>query len=252
MEILLVVFTKPEKVAAMEKLEEPSGVTLLPADNDITLGWFGGYRVALLCAGMGDRCERPVRETLKALKNVDKVIALGIAFGAYRGEQELGDVLVSRTIEYGDVKHASVTGARGPRMETDSKLDNIFCRSLDDWSGKVFLCDHEGSRYSVVHVGLIVSSNNLWNNPDEKSKLQEAYKNQTFIGGEMEGGFICKAAKEVEEKGQRRGHNGKIAVIVIKGVSDYGDGKKAASKGWQPIAARGAASYAAYKLQKVK
>ncbi len=242
----------------------PKKVTLSAAGTDITLGRFGGYRVALLHARMSDRCERPIRETLKALKNVDMVIAIGIAMGAYRGKQELGDVLVSRSIEYGDVlvsrsieygdvKHASdVTGARGPRMETDPKLDDILCKSLGNWSGKAFLCEHEGSRCSVVHVGLIVSSNNLWNNPDEKSKLQEAYKNQKFVGGEMEGGFICKAAKEVEEKGEKRGRNGKIAVIVIKGVSDYGDGKKAASNDWQPIAARAAASYAAYKLQQVK
>ncbi len=119
-EILLVVIAEPENDAVME----PKKVTLSAADTDITLGRFGGYRVALLHARMGDRCERPVRETLKALKNVDKVIAIGIAMGAYRGKQELGDVLVSRSIEYGDVKHASdVTGARGPRMETDPKFN---------------------------------------------------------------------------------------------------------------------------------
>ncbi len=255
-EILLVVITEPENDAVMKKLkeaEEPKKVTLSPAGTDITLGWFGGYRVALLHARMGHQCERPVRETLTALKNVDKVIAIGIAYGAYRGKQELGDVLVSGLIEYGDVKHAiDVTGARGTRMCTDDKLYNIFCKSLGDWSGKAFPCDDEGSRCSVVHVGLIVSTNNLYNSPDEKPKLQEAYKNQKFVGGEMEGGFICDAAKEVEEKGEKRGRNGKIAVIVIKGVSDYGDGKKAASKRWQPIAARAAASYAAYMLQQVK
>ncbi len=204
---------------------------------------------------MGDGCSYPVRKLLqKRLKQVDKVIAIGVAGGANRGEdgQKLGDVLVSESIECGDTTKVGkeVTFSRGRCIPTPDKLGDIFCKGRKEWSGKEFLCESP-SRYSKVHAGMVFSASILWNNKDQKDKLLAAYPDRKFIGMEMEGKALLEVADEVEdsERNSPGGSKRKIAVIVIKGVCDYGDGTK--EKSWQPVAAEAAARYAEFKLQKV-
>ena len=96
-------------------------------------------------------------------------------------------------------------------------------------------------RVAKAHAGLVFSSPNLINNPDIKQNLQQ----KGCIGGEMEGWVLLK----MQEKYPR------IESIIIKGISDYGDGTKDGDGSktqvkdkWQLTAAKAAVDYAVYKL----
>ena len=92
-----------------------------------------------------------------------------------------------------------------------------------------------------AHAGLIFSSPNLINNHAIKHSLLQ----QGYIGGEMEGWVLFK----MQEKYPR------IESIIIKGISDYGDGKKDGEGSttqvkdkWQLTAAKAAVDYAVFKM----
>ncbi len=247
--ILLVVINETENKVVKKFLKPPH----TKLSRTVTLGKFGGHKVALMHTNMGDGCSYPVRKLLQnELQQVDKVIAIGVAGGAKK--EELGDVLVSEWIECGDTTRVGkeVTSSRGRCVVTPDKLRDIFCKGMEEWSGKEFLCDPEASRYSKVHAGVVLSASILWDNKDQKERLLAAYAGRKFIGMEMEGKALIKAAEEVEKDEMEATGviKRKIAVIVIKGVCDYGDGDK--EKSWQPVAAEAAASYAEFKLQEVK
>ena len=123
---------------------------------------------------------------------------------------------------------------RGPCEPAKQTMRNIFCDDTAGWKGFECTAAAEGStskpRTSLVFPGCILSSSALLNDKDIKQGLEK--ESQTLIGAEMEGWVLFTALKDAES-------------IIIKGISDYGDGKKADD--WQLTAAKAAVDYAHFE-----
>ncbi|MFI9559030.1 phosphorylase family protein [Nonomuraea endophytica] len=147
----------------------------------------------------------------------DYVILTGICYGLRKGQQRIGDVLVSNQIRVLDLKKI-VDGASGPveiprgaRAEPSVRLLN-GCYAVDTVKS---------------HIGVMLSGNTLLNSEEERARLIAAHPDA--LGGDMEGaGVYAAAAKHRTEW------------IVIKAISDWGVGK---THRHQPKAARNAAEF---------
>jgi len=161
----------------------------------------------------------------KAISDFEPVaiVGVGIAFGLQKDKQKLGDVLVSKTIQGYEHKKLSRDGARilrGPKPEASAKLFDII--------SNLYKSDGHGSEnWPRLHFGNILSGATLYDHQPSRDELLKI--DPEAIGGEMEGIGIYKAA-----------HDRKIDWIVIKGISDWGDGTKS-GKSEQSLAARNAA-----------
>ena len=90
------------------------------------------------------------------------------------------------------------------------------------------------SRSAKHIVGAFVSGTLLVNDPDMKKKIEEEVR-QEACGGEMEGGQLLRLQRDgitMPNGDQKRD----VQVIVIKAVSDLGDGLK--KDNWQFIGAQ--------------
>lgn len=255
MEILLIVCNENENAEVKKLLTDQQVKSLQSNSESITLGKFAGRNVALLYTKQGFECIQPVVTVLRELKQVDKVIAVGVAYGADREKQLLGDIIVSKKIVCGgNVKAAEEISFRGDAIGTKGPLYDYFCKEVVDLPGNEFSIPEE-QRCSKVHCGTLLSAPILWNEAELKERLLATCQERAkVVGGEMEGWALLEAAAQVEDWEKRNGGCKRTIVpIVIKGVSDYGDGgkKKDDDKKWQPIAAKAAATYVKFKLQQV-
>ena len=227
--------------AALERLELPTkedgsqiGDCLInyPQVGSV-IGWFAGYRAAVVRTGQGNECRYDLTTGLtKSFQKGRVIIGAGIAYANNR-ERKFADVLVSKQIE-NFVQYKIVNGDvtnRGPREEIALNVQRVFENSARNWTDmEYFQCADDG-RTSAAHIGCIVSAPTLIRDEVLRDQLMKHTPNA--IGGEMEGWVLLELKKTL--KGQ---HNKDIEIIVIKGVADYGD----LSKGdeWQWTAAKAA------------
>lgn len=157
------------------------------------------------------------------------VIMPGIAFGAQRGVQRPGDVLIARDlIPYESQRVGQETVFRSPRPESNPLLFSRF-RGAVDWS---FLRP-DGTRCSSI-VGPMLSGNKLIDSETFKQGLLEEFPDA--VGGDMEAAAVWSASE--------KNHT---AWIVVKGVCDWADGRKKGK--YQEMAAAAAVSLCAHVLQ---
>ena len=207
------------------------------------IGWFAGYRAAVVRTGQGNKCRDGLMKALtESFPDSQVIIGAGIAYANNR-KRNFADVLVSDQIE--NFVHYKKTGDEitccGPREEIDPTVQRIFEDSAKDWTDmKHFICADD-ERTSVAHIGCIVSAPTLVR--DEVLRDQLVKHTPNAIGGEMEGWVLLELKKTLKSQ-----HNKHIEVIVIKGVADYGD----LSKGdkWQWTAAKAAMDCIHYCLEK--
>lgn len=257
-EFLIVVCNEIECETTIEHHLKGGKEVQLVNNCPVTLGEFGGQQVAVAYIDMGGDSLHELVDILLALRKVDKIIALGIGYGADPEKQQLCDVLVSQRIECGPNFRIGKDHAltRGPAVIVDGQLNHIFGKKMYLWSNNSvngFLIPAppaDKPRYAQVHLGTIISAPNLVDNLPLKRNILAAYKDKKVVGGVMEAWALHKAAKRVEDI-ERRGEGSKrhIGVTVIKGVADYGDGSK--NKTFQPLAAEAANHYAEFQLRKV-
>jgi len=133
------------------------------------------------------------------------IVMVGIAFGADSSKQQLGDVLVAKTlVEY---EKAKVMGTerlmRGQRIESSPKLLSVF-RMAEATST-------DGLR---VKFGVMLSGEKLVDSAPFMAELLG--EEPEAIGGEMEGaGLVAAAARE------------RVDWILIKAIVDWGANKEA-------------------------
>lgn len=197
----------------------------------IVLGNFADRKCALALTKQGQECRKGITISLNCLPKVEAIIGIGIAFGISKDRLKYGDVLIGKQItDYGNAKieEHQIT----PRLEVrdvQSKLYNIFCLTQpDEWK----------FQDSKAYTGNIASKFDLINDRTYIQKL----KAHNHIGGEMEGGCLLSICKEEQYA--------KTHFIIIKGVSDFGDGDK--DDRWQITAAKAAADYVHYCLSNSK
>ena len=249
--IILHTCNKNEYWAALEKLQPPTKEDqsnirerpiIYPQIGSV-IGWFAGYRAAVMRTGQGNKCRDGLMKALtESYPNAKVIIAAGIAYSNDQ-KRKFADVLISDQIEnfVQYEKAGSMFTNCGPREEVDPNVQRVFENSGRDWTDvKHFICADD-SRTSVAHIGCIVSTPKLIRDEVLRDQLMKHTPNA--IGGEMEGWVLLELKKTL--KGQ---HNKDIEVIVIKGVADYGDLKKGDK--WQWTAAKAAIDCIHYCLSK--
>lgn len=160
------------------------------------------------------------------------VVMVGIAFGLKPEEQEIGDILVSRqVVDYEPQKIKSgqqsetIIFSRGDRWTAPPRMIDRFSNGELNWQG------------SAVHFGPMLSGAKLVDHQGFRDQL--AQRDPEAIGGDMEAAGLCAAAQR-----------NKVDWIVVKAISDWADGNKAADKDKrQTTAAKNAASFTVYVLQ---
>ena len=187
-----------------------------------SLGMHGGIWVYLVQSEMGTATPGGSLLTVRrAIQHLGPraVIMCGIAFGANKESQELGEILISRQLEYyepqkEDLKQGPIF--RGDRVTVSEPLLDR-CRSADiEWKG------------AKTYIGLVLSGEKLVNHPSFLRKLLKHAPEA--VGGEMEGAGLYAAARD-----------GSTEWILVKAICDWADGEKNSKA--QPLAARNAADF---------
>ena len=144
------------------------------------------------------------------------IIQIGMAFGAYPGLQNVGDVLVSSSIVAYDYRTILEAPGGNPPYETDyadpsnptprfearASLLSLFANAADDPGGDF-----------RVHVGTFLSGGARIQSASYRDHLLRSVPSgdRPFVGGEMEGVGLPPA-------------NVDPAWILVKGISDFADG----------------------------
>ena len=164
------------------------------------------------------------------------LIAVGIAWGADRTKQKIGDILVADPLVDADYDKRSKTDGGTPRG--DSFSQSAALRSI------LSMCAVTRSSASPkpdgkLRVGRVLSLPTLVDDPDERNRLLKTYRGS--IGGEMEGrGFVNAAVQS------------KCDWLLVKAICDWGYGKnevEGEKDRDQPIAARNAADFVRYAVE---
>lgn len=215
----------------MKPLPDRAHITQAPVGNlTFYLGLLGGARVALTTSRMGsvgrDASILTLHEAIQSC-GPRAVIAVGIAFGGYTDKVRIGDVLVStRVVSYEPArKQAEGDRPRGSQFEAGPILLNRF-HNVMGWRFE----RPDGSPCTNVE-GQLLSGEKLVDDLDFKQELFARFPES--IGGDMESAGIAAAAEK-----------NKVEWIVVKAVSDWGDGTKGDRH--RPLAAAAAASLVAH------
>ena len=202
---------------------------------DITVGTFADKKVAVIRTDQGNACRDALVEVLEIFENAKLLLGLGVCAGF---KNELGDVLVGEEIEAAENTKQSdeFVDELLPRGERRKAVPSVRALFRDPAGWNSFSCTADDSRVAKVICGCIFSSSILL----DTKNICEAMKKKSagYIGLEMEGWVMFTT---IEKKFPN------VAAIIIKGISDFGDGTK--NKDWQLTAAKAAVDYAHFKLE---
>ncbi|XP_019862345.1 PREDICTED: uncharacterized protein LOC109590950 [Amphimedon queenslandica] len=233
-EILLMPATTSEEDPVVYYLKQ-SSKKLIETDIDglrIFIGNYGKSKVIVVMTAPSKSRQGPIHAgviTSKMLENfpsIKYIVAVGVCFGMDPGKQKLGDVVISDMICDFTNKREGVGQneyQRGPHPD----VKQVILHKFRPPHGFKMLHN------ITVSIGVLISTGSLIDNPDVKQELLA--QKPHAIAGEMEGAGIMTAIDYAPEHG--------VSAIVIKGIGDWGDGDKEATKKWKPFAARAAAHY---------
>lgn len=188
------------------------------------IGIIGVYNVVLVMCKMGS-----VQKDSISLVSRDAydfwepeiAILCGIAFGLKKKKQSIGDIIIAEEIKPDDVLRAGKkTIPRGISESCDLTLKNRFKNEIN-WRYPL-----SKKRVAKIHIGQVISGENLVDNKKLVKKLKKMYPNA--IGGDMEGAGFSAAASRKE-----------IRWIFVKAICDWGYNK---TKEYQKIAAESSIS----------
>jgi nucleoside phosphorylase len=189
------------------------------------LGQFGEYPVAVTMCEMGSMDSGSVIAATIQAQQVwlpRAVIMIGIAFGRDRTKQRIADVIVaSKVISYEPERRGQIDVPRGPISPANPLLLNRLRNALG-WQFE----RPDQSRCKMI-VDTVLSGEKLVDNAEYKRELFARYPQA--VGGEMEGAGLGAAANRTS-----------TAWILVKGICDWGDGRKDSRH--QPLAAAAATS----------
>ncbi len=217
---LFITANNNEREAFLSKLENQK-VETYPNGTVCNCGIFGKYNVVHYhLPKQGRDAELKILNAIEAV-NPSIVILVGIACGADKNSQKIGEILISeRMLDYDARKEDVLLG------DTNENIRKIILRGVDVPSGpKVSGLFHglsynwEGYNYTKTYFGGVISGSFLLNNPNLKIEIfNEASKKfgKGAIGYEMEG---ASAFRTCHEKGITEW-------ILVKAISDFGDGCK--------------------------
>jgi len=184
----------------------------------------GGLSASLQSVGKGIAALSPVA-----------VIMVGIAFGINEDHQSIGDILVSERLRPYDLQRVGTREdgqaqviLRDDKPHASSWLLNLLRSSELTWEG------------AAVRFGTVLTGAKLVDNLDFREQIHTF--DPEAIGGEMEGAGLYVAC-----------HDQKVDWILVKGISDFANGKKAKDKDIrQSVAANNAAKFVYHALRFTK
>jgi len=226
--VLIVTVTKVETLAVKNAFSKAWKRVHIGEKTYYDLGLHGGISAILVQSEMGTATPAGALLTIRqAIQDLHPktVIMCGIAYGLHPDKQKLGDILISKQIDYYEPQKIDIDQRQLPRGDraTASELPlDRFRSGVLDWKG------------ASVHFGLMLSGEKLVNDPKFRSLL--LYEEPEAIGGEMEGGGLYAAC-----------HNARVDWILVKGICDWADGNK--NDDAQKIAARNAARFVLYVIE---
>ena len=238
-QILLVTANQTEYHAALACLDPLKGYSHLfkyhyrDEINDAlyVLGRFGYFNAAVLMIKQGPLAAQEAVMTAKFCFGncLNAIFAVGVACGV-EGKSEMLDVLVSEKVSVYTQARVSTTGDgddydiknRGVCNMPISNFLFTYFNQPPIWSTENSRATAKLPKKPRVLKGNILSGNYLVDNKRFKQILLNTFGNDA-IGIEMEGAGLI----------QPDSNNTKI--MIIKGVCDFGDGKK--DKKYQPTAA---------------
>lgn len=200
------------------------------------LGLFGIYPVAYIHVeeqGVINPASMPLVSQLVSKLSPAAVVMVGIAFGADKRKQKIGDVLVSdKILQYDSQKIlANKTEYKELPKEVGFQLLNAF-KEYREWEHYL----PNGER-ATVHIGSVLTGSRLVNNYEYRTQLLNDFANFKPIGGEMEAQGIYSMCRL----------HGIAEWIIVKGICDWGYKKGVSSKDMdQKIAANAAVEYCFY------
>ena len=235
-DVLLVTVTAIESRAVMEVFRKVIGKDPKPEPLGdriyLDLGEVNHARVFMALSEMGSGgvggSQKSVDKGIEAL-SPSAVIMVGIAFGINEDKQSLGDILVSQQLWLYDLQRIGREQIipRGDRPHASSWLLNRLQMASLNWD----------ESKAKVRFGVVISGEKLVDNIDYRDELKKFASEA--IGGEMEGAGVYVASQDK-----------KVDWILVKGISDWADGHKAADKeSRQQLAAYNAASFVLHALQ---
>lgn len=152
----------------------------------------------------------------------ERVISLGVAFGADVATQKIGDVLVSKSIipydAFNKVTNGTINLEPAEVYQTDVGALGWWSPFLKQRKQLYNFCSEENRPKFNWFYGPLLSGGTVLSDIAEKGRLFDAAKRMSYdpIGGEMEGNGVYFACEQAS-----------VPCIVIKGISDWGVQKNA-------------------------
>ncbi len=201
------------------------------------LGTFGSLKIVhrISPQGIGE-AQRAVSEAIRHW-HPRAVIGVGIAFGVNPQKQQIGDVLVAKSVRDYELQRVGPEGRIIPRGATPPTSRTLYNAFL--YADQTMRATNQDLKWPKVHFGCVLSGNKLVDDLDCRNSLLAL--EPEAIGGEMEALGIYLAA------------DGKADWIIVKAISDWGDGNKnnPSKERDQRLAARNAAYVVYHVLTKM-
>lgn len=188
-------------------------------NNTYYLGQIGLYNVInVQCLQMGSLApcgsSQTVSAALKEWDGIKAVIMVGICFGFDEDKQQIGDVIVSKSIRNYETRRIGKDHEipRGGTYQSDTFLVNAFNNLILSWEN----IGTDGEKKKLI-IGDYISGEQLVDNADVRNKLR--LESPEAKAGEMEGNGLVASCEAIRKPW-----------ILVKAICDFADGNKGKEK----------------------
>jgi nucleoside phosphorylase len=236
-DVVILVATPVERDAVLRLVEPPKKrkrvLQGFQGARTYFVGRYGSHSVAVTMSAMMGAVRRDASliAAHEAITFWDPraLLMVGIAFGRGR-KQRMADVLVSeKIIQYEPERMGAERIPRGDSPNAGTVLLDRF-KNVLGWTFK-----RPDDTQCAILMGALLSGEKLVDNPAFKEQLFKTFPEA--IGGDMEGAGVASAAERLKKEW-----------ILVKGICDWGDGKKHGKH--QPLAAAAAADLVRHVLSR--
>lgn len=215
---LIVTATKIETKSLHEVMPDTIR-RIVAGDHTYYLGQIGQYNIInVQCREMGSLApggsSQTVNAALKEWDGVKAVIMVGICFGFDEDKQQIGDVVVSKSIRNYETRRMGRDKEipRGKTYQADPCLVNAFNNLILSWE----YIGIDDNKKNLI-IGDYISGEQLVDNKEVRDKLR--LESPEAKAGEMEGNGLVASCESARKPW-----------ILVKAICDFADGNKSKEK----------------------
>ncbi|MBR5678445.1 MAG: hypothetical protein IKX20_09975 [Paludibacteraceae bacterium] len=215
---LIVTATKIE-TESLHNVMSGTILRIVVGDNTYYLGHIGLYNIInVQCSQMGSLApggsSQTVNAALKEWSGIKAVIMVGICFGFDEDKQQIGDVIVSKSIRNYETRRVGKDCEipRGNTYQADSCLMNAFSNLMLSWEN----IGIDDKKKNLI-IGDYISGEQLVDNIEVREKLHT--ESPEAKAGEMEGNGLVASCESARKPW-----------ILVKAICDFADGNKSKEK----------------------